>query len=460
MAKPIVSSVRSQLTFEPVDASCPVQGTVMDQIGQGSFGLHLLQNSAEFAALCAEHHVQTVPSASKVPDVLREWVAAGAEDAFYVCDLSVVLRKLHEWQLYLPRVRPHYAVKCNPDPFIVRALALAGAGFDCASKSEISLALSCGVPSEDIIFANPCKQNSTVRFAHQKGVKQMTFDNPVELAKIKSISPDAELVLRLAVDDSQSLCRFNSKFGVRPEDCEELLAAAKELDLDVAGVSFHVGSGCSSVTSFRDAVVSAKTVFDQATALGFKMRLLDLGGGFPGSDSGTLTFESIALALSGALEEHFPAASGVRIIAEPGRYFVSESHTLATCIISKRQLPADEEAGPMLCADAAQEPEVAYYLNDGVYGSFNCVVFDHAEVVPRLLSPSANATERPSKLFGPTCDSVDVLMASVPLLEAEVGDWLYFTNMGAYTRSAASQFNGFEVPPCKYVMSVDGLSGS
>ena len=90
---------------------------------------------------------------------VREQIPAHT-DAFYVVDLAEVAHKYDEWVTQLPRARPFYAVKCNDDPVIVRTLKDLGAGFDCASKGEISMALSVGVKPEDIIFAHPAKQVS------------------------------------------------------------------------------------------------------------------------------------------------------------------------------------------------------------------------------------------------------------------------------------------------------------
>ena len=142
--------------------------------------------------------------------------------------------------------------------------------------------------------------------------------------------------------------------------------------------------------------------------------------------------------------------------------------------------------------DSAQplQDDYAYYINDGVYGAFNNLLFDHATVRPRKLrdaiSPnhsivvsavqkedggpdaalrtirvveeerteSADDTLYPSTVFGPTCDSMDVLSRGVLLPKMDVGDWMYFQNMGAYTMAAASTFNGFPTTECFYVCSV------
>lgn len=96
--------------------------------------------------------------------------------------------------------------------------------------------------------------------------------------------------------------------------------------------------------------------------------------------------------------------------------------------------------------------EVLYYLSDGLYGSFNNIVFDHAKPLP--LSMKSSEVKSRSTLFGPTCDSIDVVCKDIDLPEMEIGDWLYFVNMGAYTVASASSFNGFRPPNAKYLMYI------
>ena len=60
--------------------------------------------------------------------------STGQEDAFYLCDVDDIVHKMVQWHRLLPRVRPHYAVKCNASRVVLNTLAGLGAGFDCASK--------------------------------------------------------------------------------------------------------------------------------------------------------------------------------------------------------------------------------------------------------------------------------------------------------------------------------------
>ncbi|KAI8334406.1 pyridoxal-dependent decarboxylase [Chlamydoabsidia padenii] len=370
------------------------------------------------------------------------------EDAFFIGDLGEVYRQHLRWMRLLPRIEPHFAVKCNPDPMVVKLLASLNTGFDCASKAEIQQVLALGVDPSRIIYANPCKQASYLRYVAQQNVAKMTFDNAEELYKIKMLYPDAELVLRILTDDSKSLSQLGLKFGAPLDTVDHLLHVAKELELNVIGVSFHVGSGCSDEHAFYDALIRARTVFDQAEAMGFNFTLLDIGGGFPGADvKNGITFEKMAAIIGPAVDELF--SPEIRVIAEPGRYYVASAFTICTNIIARRTV-----------MNGSMDPSYMYYVNDGMYGAFNCIIFDHQVVTPRVLSKNGrylygqetdNETNYECSIWGPTCDSIDCLQKSTQLPLLEEGDWLYWENMGAYTICAASQFNGFKVSKVIYI---------
>lgn len=374
----------------------------------------------------------------KVENVDHEACEPGDEDTFFVADLGEVYRQHMRWKKNLARVKPFYAVKCNPDAQVLRLLAALGTGFDCASKAEIEQVINMGVDPSRIIYAQPCKTNSYVRYAASQGVKQMTFDNTDELYKIKKLYPGAELFLRISTDDSSSLCRLSLKFGAALDSTNQLLTLAKELGLNVVGVSFHVGSGASDPLAFESAVKDARTVFNQAEGHGFYLHTLDVGGGFS-SD----TFEMMAAVLSQALDEYMP--SHVNIIGEPGRYYVSQAFTLACHIIARRTIvdPVSGTKSYML------------YLNDGLYGNFSSIMFDHQNPVAQVLRtgerfyfdtiaahPSTHGIEY--SIWGPTCDGIDRIAESIRFDHVlDVGDWLYFEEMGAYTKCSATRFNGF-----------------
>lgn len=392
--------------------------------------------------------------ASKIHD---HDVREDKEDAFYVVDLGDIINKYKLWNNQLPRVEPHYAVKCNDNPVVLGLLAQLGTGFDCASKAEIRKILELNVSPNRIVYANPCKQNSHIRYAAQNGIEMMTFDNETELYKVKKTHPYAKLIIRiLPPDDTKAVCPLGIKYGTHPKNVPSLLKVAKELDLDVIGVSFHVGSGCYDAAAYSEAIVSARTVFDMGKDAGFSFDLLDIGGGFPGQKSAPLSFDEICDVLRPSLDDHFPESMGVRIISEPGRFFVASAFTLSTNIIAKRAVPRD------INSDSAEltnddEPAFMYYVNDGVYGSFNCLLYDHAEVDPLLLEGHEDKMTYTSSIWGPTCDGLDCIKETCLLPELEAGDWVIFKDMGAYTACSASNFNGMPIPRCFFTIPGDEI---
>ncbi|PVU89822.1 hypothetical protein BB559_002007 [Furculomyces boomerangus] len=403
-------------------------------------------------------------TSSSLSEVLQSITSSpDAEDSFFVADISIVYEQYQTWIRELPRIQPFFAVKSNPDPVIIKILASLGTGFDCASKTEIKQILDMGISPDRIIYAHPCKPSSHLKYATKSNVNLMTFDNTDELYKIKSLAPDAEVVLRISTDDSNALCRFSIKFGADLANTEELLNVAKSLGINVVGVSFHIGSGSLDVNAFSDALRRARFVFDQAKQLGFEFSLLDIGGGFPSSKQrGGIDFKSFARNLDAEMNRLFPVSEGIRIISEPGRYFSSSPFSLAVNVTSKRTVdpnttPYNSEAENS--SSPSDEVSFMYYVNDGVYGSFNCIMFDHRIAHPEILTREgafelgknhSNVKHYKTSIWGPTCDSIDCIVQETSFPELYVGDWILFQDMGAYSGSAASKFNGFDTSPVYY----------
>ena len=174
-------------------------------------------------------------------------------------------------------------------------------------------------------------------------------------------------MLRIRVDAEAAQCPLGIKFGAPPSSAPRLLKLASALGLQVVGVSFHVGSGCQEFAVYQRAIRAARIVFDQASEIGYTMTLLDLGGGFAGERGQSL--DEAAGYINSALEECFPESEGVTVIAEPGRYMAASAFTLATQVTSVRR----------------GTESVDYYINAGVYGAFNCILYDHQVCRPRPL---------------------------------------------------------------------------
>jgi diaminopimelate decarboxylase len=383
----------------------------------------------DLTKLIQEHNMKIFNQDEDVFDIISSILEGNvSEEAFFIVDIGKVIRQYERWVQGMPTVKPYYAVKCNPNPVIIKVLSDLGCNFDCASKNEIAGVLSIMDSPERIVFANPCKMSGQIKYARAVDVDTMTFDSDHELYKIKLYHPNANLLVRIKVDDTGSKCRFSCKFGCPMDEVDNLLNIAKTLSLKIVGVSFHVGSGCTDPNKYSNAVENAKSVIDKCTEMGFAADIIDIGGGFEDS-----TFDDI----SKVVNEYTSKYRDIKWIAEPGRFMVNNSHTLVVNVIGKKKIG---------------DQDFVYYLNDGVYGSFNCIYFDHAlpEVCP---FNERNGPRYKSIIFGPTCDSLDKISDNVMLPEMAIGEWCYIEKFGAYTTAAASTFNGFQQTQVIYVIT-------
>lgn len=306
---------------------------------------------------------------------------------------------------------------------MIHTLAKLGSNFDCASPAEIKAVLKAGVSPSRILYAHPCKKIKDIKYATRNQVPYTVFDNIDELKKIAIHSPNLSCLLRISAYDPNAQCILGNKYGAPKDTWKSLLYLAKEYNVKVEGVSFHVGSGASSPEAYREAIADARYVFDIGRSLGMPMTKLDIGGGFMCiKDVGMPT--QMATIINNSINEYFPESFGAVVWAEPGRYFAEHAWTLFTRIIGKR--------------DIDQLPQ--YYLTCGLYGMFNNMVYDHA--IPQPWIPESNNSLIQSTLFGPTCDGIDKIMDDAKLPPMDIGDWISWPSMGAYTYAGACDFNG------------------
>ncbi|XP_053399198.1 ornithine decarboxylase-like isoform X2 [Mercenaria mercenaria] len=357
-------------------------------------------------------------------DVIQKFVAdmerEGKDEHFLVCDIGDIIKKYQQWSQLLPRVKLFYAVKCNTDRVLLQILSDLGASFDCASKMEIEKVLGLGVSPDRVIYTHPHKLNTSLIYAERHSVSLMTFDSEIELHKIKSLHPTA---------------------------------------------SFHVGSGIKDARAYIAAIQQSRKTFQIAQEVGFIMNVLDIGGGFPGAQDTSDFFHEIASVVNETLNDLFPADEGVDIIGEPGAYVATSAYSSLVNIIGKRWCSKK----PLL-TERYNKPEknswnsceedrntYMYYLNDSVFGNFldgtlytGCTTY-----IPKRIKTTNDTVSYGSILWGFTCAGNDCVNPSIRLPELDVGEWLYFEDMGAYTLSMASNFNGLETPEIKYYCSED-----
>jgi len=344
---------------------------------------------------------------------------------------SALKEQLSRFRSLLPRVDPFYAVKANPHPDVLKTVARAGAGFDVASQAEMDAVLAVGAKPSRLIFANTIKPVEAIAAARKRGVTLTTFDSEYELDKIAEHASDSRVLVRIKVPNVGSVVELSLKFGAEPADAVPLLIKAHKLGLHPTGVSFHVGSQCTQVGNYIDALETAAIIVRDARLKQIPLEIVDIGGGFPipHFDADEDRFDETARIISKELDRLFD--ENVRVIAEPGRFIVGPAATLILRVTGK----------------AIRENKHWYYLDDGVYGSLSGILFDHATYQFKVIR---RGRRQLSTLAGPTCDSLDIIARGEELPELELGDIVYVENTGAYSTASATNFNG--ITPAKAVM--------
>lgn len=373
----------------------------------------------------AEVVFDTHPEVSLDFKHVRAALSKGYSKPFLLVDSNIVRDKTRRFKAAMPRVHPHYAVKANPDPRVLKTLIEEGTGFEIASIAELDLLLGLGVPAVEIYYSNPMKSRAYLEYAASRGVEWYVLDSVEELRKIVSVKADAKMYLRIDTPNIGSDWPLAGKFGAHAAEIKGIITEAAKLNADLAGVTFHVGSQCRNPQNWRVGIERAKKVFADMRRAGLNPRLLNIGGGYPVRHVKPIpSIEVIGDVVNTAIAD-LPA--DIRVMAEPGRYLVSDAAYFVCRVVGT----------------ATRNGKRWMYWDAGMFGG----VIETTEGLRYDILTDRKGREIPWAIAGPTCDSVDILMRDEMLPEdVQEGDFIYIPNSGAYTTAYASNFNGFPLP--------------
>lgn len=316
----------------------------------------------------------------------------------------------------------HFAVKANPFPNVLDWLAEGGVkGFDVASIAEIEMVRQ-RLGDAHCAFNHPVKTRKDIARAYTDlGIRDFVVDHEKELDKIADIcGRDCVIEVRIAKANPDAEVDLNDKFGCDAQTAARLMRSAHELGFAVAA-AMHVGWQARNPVAWREAMALAAGA---ASAAGVNLAYANLGGGFP----------SVLMPKDRTLEDFFGEIRTARTDVMPGT-------------------PLNCEPGSALVWNAAAviaqvvlRKDGALHLTDGIYGSLNEVRFSRISPPASVYRGRGNRIEGPSRaftIFGPTCDSLDVLPTPVELPQAiDEGDYVVFGWMGAYSNALRTDFNG------------------
>ena len=320
-----------------------------------------------------------------------------------------------------------YAVKANDHPLVIQALYDGGVRhFDCASLHEIELVHSlCG--DTRCYLMNPARLEGDARQAFERhGTRHFMIDH---LSGLKPLLAEIDasrsvVFARMAVSHHSAMADLSSKFGAPPADIPAILQAIHDAGAEAA-LAFNVGTAVTDPEAYTMAMGIARDVLRKTP---FPVRLLDIGGGFPRPYPGFSVppLEAYFSAIR-AIRDQLPLADDSEIMCEPGRALSAPGMSTITRVLLRK--------------------EDRLYLNDGMYGAFWELRFKaHLRYAAHCYRGDAprKGNLQSFRLFGPTCDSSDEMPGAVKLpADVDVGDYIEFGSMGAYSLSGRTRFNGF-----------------
>ncbi|MDE2574884.1 MAG: type III PLP-dependent enzyme [Rhodospirillales bacterium] len=366
------------------------------------------------------------------PKVARFLVEQQPATPCLVLDVDRVESNFRALQAALPLAQIYYAVKANPARPVLDRLVGLGSRFDAASFEEVAACLEAGAAPADVSYGNTIKKVSAIRAAHAAGVTMFAFDSAEELDKLARHAPGARVYCRILVENAGADWPLSRKFGTTVEMARDLMIRAGELGLDPYGLSFHVGSQQTATASYEAAVGRVGMLFTDLRDAGVKLRMLNLGGGFPVRYHDEVPgIDAFGGAIMRAMTECF-GNDLPEMVVEPGRFIVGDAGVVSSevVLVSRR--------------DRASEVRWVY-LDIGRFGGL--AETEGEAIRYRIATPHDGGPTGPVVVAGPTCDGADILYERsnyrLPLALA-CGERVELLATGAYVTTYASQrFNGF-----------------
>ncbi len=358
---------------------------------------------------------------------------------YNILDIGGAMQTYHEFKKNMKDFNIFYAVKCNSETKLLEQLVRAGSSFDCASIEEIELVIKCGAKPENISFGNTVKKAANIRAAHQLGVKLFAADSELEIQKIATNAPGADVFVRIIYEGLKSAWPLSRKFGCSMNMAIDLVKMAKDLGLNPRGISFHVGSQMHTHQAWHHPISVAHKIFTECAKMGIEMDLLNCGGGFPGEyrDKTPNLAE-----YSDGIKQHISEFFGNKklfIIIEPGRGIAANNAAVvAEVVLISKKYKSDSMRW--------------VYIDAGIYNGLFDALGEGIKYEISTINHTTNQIHNQKNsdlavIAGPTCDSVDILYEKNPYSlpnELQIGDKFVFHNAGAYSRNVSScGFNGF-----------------
>ena len=320
-----------------------------------------------------------------------------------------------------------YAVKTNPNEEVIKYIGESGINrFDVASINEIKLIKKI-LPKARSYYMNTVKSREHIQEAYfNYKIRDFALDTKEELQKIIEATNNAKdltLYIRVSISNEHAEIDLSKKFGALPSEALGLLRLAKAHAKKV-GLSFHVGSQCMHPISYSKGIREVGNIIKKTKII---PDIINVGGGFPSvyPDLRPQPIENYVSEIKKAFD-NLKLENKPELLCEPGRALVAEcGSSIVKIVLRKKQ---------------------KLYINDGTYGSlFDAGVLNF--ILPTRMIPNGRVTSKKLtsySLYGPTCDSADYMKGPFVLPNnLKEGDYIEVGQLGAYSLTFRTKFNGF-----------------
>ena len=368
-------------------------------------------------------------------NALVEKIAKKNTTPFYLYSLKKLENNFNFFHQTFSQTNPLicFAVKSNPNLTILKNLKNLGAGADVVSIGELQLALKAGIAPKKIVFSGVGKTREELTYAISKKILLINAESENEVGEIIKIAKKTKTKVTIGLRINPNINantikkistgKKSDKFGIDLEKCFDILKRNKKnKNISIDALSVHIGSQIKEVAPFQKTLNLIDKFINRLNDQGIKINYLDLGGGMgiPYSASE----KSFDLKKYAKIVHRFNQKHQFKIIFETGRYMAANTALLVAKVTYIKKI----QDRNFIILDAAMND----LMRPALYGAKH-------EILP--LRKTSKKFNRKIEFVGPICESTDKFITYANYPKIKEGDYVCFTNAGAYGRSLSSNYN-------------------
>jgi ornithine decarboxylase len=358
---------------------------------------------------------------------------------FFLFDLDQIASNVDLFRQTVMSDKFFYAVKCNSLPEVLKTIKDSGGSFEVNNYFELMNAISTGIKPDEVINSSPITSSEDVSAMFRLGVNYFAFDSKSQIEILKRNAPGANVYLRIYSTNEGSKFDLSKKLGATVDETPYLLKYAKDSGLSIKGITFHVGSQCSSPYNWKSGIRECGKIFKKFPEL----EMINVGGGFPiqyGKEVPSLT--DITQVIKDSISENFNKKP--IIYAEPGRCIVGDAAIFCTKVT---HLDKNVQLSRVVVDGSVFSGLIEIIENENGNGFYYPTETDSNKEKTQIY-----------RISGATCAGTDIIAKEImlPKLHADFDNprnssRLFLHNTGAYTTEYItighnSGFNGAKIP--------------